>query len=280
MNTSTIISENMTTQRKITFLKSKISFGNYQSFVERILDLAKKRSSSYVCVMNVHMLIEAHFNKTFAKIVNEADLTTPDGMPLVVGLNGLYDINQDRVAGMDLMDSLLAGAQNQRVSVYLYGSTDDVLENVIARCQVDYPDLKIAGSYSPPFRPLTADEHDQIVARINSSRAGIVFVALGCPKQEKWMASMKGKINAVMVGLGGAFPVFAGTQSRAPLWMQNNSLEWLFRLSQEPRRLWKRYFVTNSIFIYLLCKEFVSVKLLKQIPDSYEIDLAQTTNRV
>jgi N-acetylglucosaminyldiphosphoundecaprenol N-acetyl-beta-D-mannosaminyltransferase len=268
------------TQRsKITFLSSKISFGNYQSFIDRILDLAKSKSSSYVCVMNVHMLMEAHGNKEFAKVVNEADITTPDGMPLVVGLNNLYDISQQRVAGMDLITSLLTGAEDQKISVYFYGSTNDVLETIIQRCKKDYPNLRIAGSCSPPFRPLTMSEEDDIVKNINSSNAGVVFVALGCPKQEKWMASMKGRVNAVMVGLGGAFPVFAGTQSRAPLWMQKSSLEWLYRFSQEPRRLWKRYLLTNSKFIYLYLKEYFVIKLLRQIPDSYEIRLAQSMNK-
>ncbi|SKC18423.1 WecB/TagA/CpsF family glycosyltransferase [Dyadobacter psychrophilus] len=267
------------TQRKITFLNSKISFGNYQSFIDRILDLAKKNISAYVCVMNVHMLVEAYFDNTFAKIVNDADIVTPDGMPLVFGLNGLYNINQERVAGMDLMQSLLIGAQRQKTSVYFYGSTNDVLETIIERCKEEYPKLKVAGLFSPPFRPLTKVEQDCIIEKINSSNAGIVLVALGCPKQEKWMATMKGNVNAVMIGLGGAFPVFAGTQSRAPLWMQKYSLEWLYRLFQEPRRLWKRYFVTNSIFVYLFLKEYISIKLFKQIPDSYEIHLAQGINK-
>jgi len=253
-----------TQNMKRTFLGADINTGSYKSFIDQILHLAQTKISSYICVMNVHMLMEAHQDKNFANIVNNADMTTPDGMPLVLGLNSLYNSNQVRVAGMDLISSLLSGAEKEKTGVFFYGSTDDVLDIIRVKCYKDYPDLIISGSYSPPFRPLSASEEREVINHINRSNAGIVFVALGCPKQEKWMAAMKGKINAVMIGLGGAFPVFAGTQSRAPRWMQRYSLEWLYRLSQEPGRLWKRYFVTNSLFLLLFAKEFVSVKFLKR----------------
>lgn len=249
---------------KHNFLGASISTGSYKSFIDRIMDLAQTRISSYICVMNVHMLMEARQDKNFARIVNNADMTTPDGMPLVLGMNSLYNSNQERVAGMDLISSLLNRAETEKTGVFFYGSTDDVLDTIRLKCYKDYPELIISGSYSPPFRALSAEEDKEVINHINRSNAGIVFVALGCPKQEKWMATMKGKINAVMIGLGGAFPVFAGTQSRAPKWMQRYSLEWLFRLSQEPGRLWKRYFVTNSLFLLLFAKEFVSIKFLKR----------------
>ena len=123
-----------------------------------------------------------------------------------------------------------------------------------------YPHLSIAGFYSPPFRQLTNIEEEEICNKINSSNPNLIFVVLGCPKQERWMASMKGKLNAVMIGIGGALPVFVGMQKRAPKWMQDYGLEWLFRFIQEPKRLWKRYMVTNSLFLYLIIKAKFNIK--------------------
>jgi N-acetylglucosaminyldiphosphoundecaprenol N-acetyl-beta-D-mannosaminyltransferase len=238
-----------------------ISTGPYNSFVDKINQLANESVSSYVCVANVHMTIEAWQNPDFAAVVNNADIATPDGMPLAKSLKLLYGIDQQRVAGMDLLPDLIAEADKKGLSVFFYGSTDEVLEKINARINREYPAVKIAGVYSPPFRVLSEQEESEIVATINDSGANMVMVALGCPKQELWMAKHKGKIDAVMLGVGGAFPVYAGTQSRAPMWMQKYSLEWLYRLGQEPRRLFKRYFVTNSLFVLLLMRELAVLKI-------------------
>ncbi|WP_247237830.1 WecB/TagA/CpsF family glycosyltransferase [Telluribacter sp. SYSU D00476] len=244
-------------------LETYITTGSYDTFVEKLTNIAKSKISSYVCVANVHMIVEAYKSSTFAKIVNDADIVAPDGVPLSIGLKWLYGTHQDRVAGMDLLPSLLLQAEKQELNVFFFGSTPEVLDAMRKRCMSIYPNLKIAGAISPPFRPLNKEEDEAIAQRINLSGAHIVFVALGCPKQEKWMAEMKGKVNALMIGLGGAFPVFAGLQSRAPIWMQRMSLEWLFRLYQEPGRLWKRYLTTNPLFILLFIKEWYKVRLLK-----------------
>ncbi len=232
-----------------------ISLGSYQQIVADIISLAKKRYSSYVCVANVHMCIEAYNSKEFANIVNSADIVTADGKPLCVGLKLINGIDQERVAGMDLTPSLLKEAELNNIKVFLYGSTDEVLDKIQKVAKEKYPNLAIVGAISPPFRVLSEAEIANDINTINDSGAGLVLVALGCPKQERWMYSMKGKIQGVMVGVGGAFPVFAGIQPRAPKWMQDYSLEWLHRLSQDPKRLFKRYFVTNSLFISLLIKE-------------------------
>lgn len=232
-----------------------ISLGSYQQIVADIISLAKKRYSSYVCVANVHMCIEAYNSKEFANIVNSADIVTADGKPLCVGLKLINGIDQERVAGMDLTPSLLKEAELNNIKVFLYGSTDEVLDKIQKVAKEKYPNLAIVGAISPPFRVLSEAEITNDINTINDSGAGLVLVALGCPKQERWMYSMKGKIQGVMVGVGGAFPVFAGIQPRAPKWMQDYSLEWLHRLSQDPKRLFKRYFVTNSLFISLLIKE-------------------------
>ncbi len=231
-----------------------VTTGPYPVFIDEIIHLARERHSSYVCVANVHMCVEASLDRDFAQIVNNADVITPDGMPLVKALKLLYGIDQERVAGMDLFPDLLAAAEREGLSVFLYGSTAEILHVISRRIAGEFPRLRIVGTHAPPFRHLTADEEHADADRINDSGAHLVMVALGCPKQEQWIARMRGKINAVMLGVGGAFPVYAGMQKRAPAWMQKLSLEWLYRLYQEPRRLWRRYLVTNTLFLVLLAK--------------------------
>ncbi|MGV3704160.1 MAG: WecB/TagA/CpsF family glycosyltransferase [Arcticibacter sp.] len=244
---------------KKTILSINVSQGKYPEFVDNIVELAQGRVSSYVCVANVHMLVEAHQSKAFQKIVNDADIVTPDGMPLAKCFQLLHQQPQDRVDGMSLLPALLEEASKSGLSVYFYGGSQKMINETTKYLGNTYPSLNIAGAYSPPFRALTEDEKDNIAARITASEANLVFVVLGCPKQEKWMNEMKGKIPAVMIGIGGALPVLIGMQRRAPEWMQKNSLEWLYRLMQEPKRLFKRYFSTNSTFLYLLAKEKITV---------------------
>lgn len=242
-----------------------IALGPYNKFVDKICDMAIARRSSYTCVANVHMLVEAKKDPYFAEIVNAADIVTPDGMPLAKGLLLTYGLKQDRVAGMTLLPDLLEAASKKPISVYFYGSTTETLELVEKHCTIHYPKTKLAGMYSPPFRPLSDEEECTVIKEINESGANLIFVCLGCPKQEKWMHSMKGKINGHMIGIGGALPVMIGVQTRAPKWMQDASLEWLYRLGQEPRRLFKRYAVTNSLFIYYLLKETLAIRLVAPI---------------
>lgn len=247
--------------KKFNLLSLNITTGTYTDFLSSFVSLAKSRQSSYTCVANVHMLIEAYRNIQFANLVNNADLVTPDGMPLAKGLELFYGKKQDRVAGMDLLPDLLSISEKENLKVLFYGGTQEMLDNTKNYCENKYPDLQAVGYISPPFRELTNSEEQKYIEQINSSGANFVFVALGCPKQEKWMASMKGRINACMIGVGGALPVMIGMQKRAPGWMQDASLEWLYRLSQEPKRLFKRYFFTNSLFIYLFIKEYFKTKL-------------------
>ncbi|KEO71825.1 WecB/TagA/CpsF family glycosyltransferase [Anditalea andensis] len=250
-----------------------IDMGSYQDFIYRLVGLASYRTSSYTCVANVHMLVEAYKNKDFAKVVNQADVITPDGMPIAKGMNLIYGVQQDRVAGMTLLPDLLHASLKHDLSVFFYGGTAEMLYQTEKYCKKTLPGLKIAGVYSPPFRPLTAAEETEIIDRINASGAHFVFVALGCPKQEKWMASMKGRINACMVGIGGSLPVMIGMQKRAPDWMQRNSLEWLFRLTQEPKRLFKRYAITNHTFLYLLFRTYAKQGFKKK---PLQVDLKNT----
>lgn len=245
-------------------LSINISTGKYRTFVDNIIDLSLKKKPSYVCVANVHMVIESHGNSDYAGIVNGADIITPDGMPLIKMLDYLYKIKQDRVAGMDIFPDLLSEAEKKKAAAFFYGSSQEVLDKIKDKICGEFPKLKIAGLHSPPFRELSESEENEIIKKINDSGASLIFVALGCPKQEIWMNRMMGKINGVMVGVGGAFPVFAGISKRAPLWMQKASLEWLYRLVREPGRLWKRYFVTNSKFLYLSLIELIRIRVLKK----------------
>ena len=236
-------------------LNMSLSLGSMDAFLTEITSLAELRAPAYVCVANAHMLVETIRDPQFRRVVNGANIVTPDGMPLVKALKWLYGITQERVAGMDLLPRLLEKAEKKGISVFFYGGSPALVELTQQHCRVYFPQLQIAGVYSPPFRKLTAREEEEMIQHIQASGAHLVFVVLGCPKQEKWMAQMSGHISATLVGIGGALPVLVGLQKRAPQWMQQNSLEWLYRLGQEPKRLFTRYFVTNSLFLFFLFRE-------------------------
>jgi len=243
----------------------QITTNSFNNIENQICTFASNYQSSYVCVANVHMSIEGYRDKGYSEIVNQADIATPDGMPLVWALRLLYGIKQERVAGMDLLPSLLEKAEEMQLGVYFYGGTPELQTSTEDFVSRQYPNIKIKHFESPPFRALTEQEEIECINRINASGAHLVFVALGCPKQEKWMAHMKGKINACMLGIGGALPVLVGVQKRAPKFMQKYGLEWLYRLAHEPRRLFKRYLYTNSLFILLLLKQLFAVKLFRSL---------------
>jgi N-acetylglucosaminyldiphosphoundecaprenol N-acetyl-beta-D-mannosaminyltransferase len=228
--------------------------------IELIMTWASRRLSKVVCVANVHMLMEAHCNPEFGAILSHADLVTPDGMPLVWLMNLLGVWRQDRVAGMDILLALCRRVSARKISVFFIGSERETLDRMKVRLLQEFPDLTIVGMEPLPFRPLNPTEDANIVEKINRSGAGIVFVSLGCPKQEIWMNEHQGKIKTVMLGLGGVFPVYAGLHKWAPLWVRKLGLEWLYRLLQEPRRLWKRYYQTIPPFIYLAFKQLLTVR--------------------
>ena len=239
-------------------LAAAIDVLSWDTALERVSGWARHHESRYICITNVHSVVTATQDPAFGQIVQGADMVTPDGAPVAWMLRKLGHANQERINGPDLMWKYCALAAERGESIYLYGGTPEtlsILQGVLAN---SFPELKVAGAYSPPFRPLTQAEDEEIISRINASGAGSVWVSLGCPKQEKWMADHRGKINAVMVGVGAAFDYHAGTIKRAPLWMQHAGLEWLHRLCSEPRRLWRRYFVTNSLFILLAGRQLLA----------------------
>lgn len=244
-------------------LTVNITLGSFADHVEAVGRMAAGHLSSYVCCVNAHMTMEAR-DPGFAEVVNNADLATADGMPIVRSLSLLHGVVQERVAGNDLLPAVLAHAEAHGLSVYLYGGAQATLNAMVERAAREHPGLRIAGTWSPPFAPLDAMDLDAEAARINASGAHIVMVSLGCPKQERWMAAMKGRVQGVMLGLGGAFLLYAGLDSRAPKWMRDASLEWLYRLALEPRRLWKRYLVTNTLFLVHLLRSLIDLRLLRR----------------
>ncbi len=237
-----------------------ISTGLYTDFVKQIVDLTDDAFSSYVCFANVHMTMEAYHDPDFSKVVNNADIVTPDGRPLSLFLKLFKGIQQDRICGMDLFPDILREAEKRGKSVYFYGNTPEVLEKIVGRIRMDFPSLAVAGTCSPPFRTLSLSEKDDVIREIGDAAPDLIFVSLGCPRQENWMAEHKGKFRGCMLGLGQAFNVFARLESRSPRWMQKYALDWLYRLYLNPGRLWKRYIVTNSQFLYLTLRHSLSRK--------------------
>lgn len=229
-------------------LGARIDAMSWETALDRLLGWAKNRESRYVAICNAHVVVSATYNKTYGAVINGADMATPDGAPVAWMLRRQGFVDQPRISGPDLMWALCERCALEGVPVYCYGTKPETLALLEQRLLAAFPALQIQVE-SPPFRAMTPEEDEAAVQRINASGAGVVFVALGCPKQECWMAEHRGRVKGVMVGVGAAFAFHAGTVKRAPLWMQNNGLEWFHRLVCEPRRLWKRYFVTNTLFI-------------------------------
>ena len=233
---------------------------SYTQTVKQVIVWAQKHESRYVCVANVHMLMEAHDSPEFQDVVNNADLVTPDGMPLVWMLRRLGYSQQERVYGPDLTLKLVDAVAMQDIGVGFYGGTTETLAQLTASFKERYPNLKIKYSYSPPFRQLTSEEDESVILAVNASEVEILFIGLGCPKQEHWMAAHKGRIQAVMLGVGVAFDFHAGNKQQAPLWVQSSGLEWLFRFLQEPSRLWRRYLYQNPRFMVLALMQLLGFR--------------------
>lgn len=241
---------NCPTSRTRTFVVGvQIDALSWDRALEHIFAWAERHESRVVCLCNVHSVVTARQDAAFRQAIAAADLATPDGMPVAWMLRRLGFPGQQRINGPDLMWKYCALAERSGTAVYFYGNTEPTLARLEDRLRRAFPALVIAGMVAPPFRPLSADEDAAAVAAINAAGAGVVFVSLGCPKQELWMAQHRGRVQAVMVGVGAAFDYHAGTLRRAPPWMQKSGLEWLYRLATEPRRLWRRYLVTNTLFV-------------------------------
>lgn len=228
-----------------------VSATTYREAVDLIASAASRREQAVVSLHAVHALVTASRDAGLLQAVNEFEMLAPDGQPVRWALNRLHGTQlTERVYGPELMLRLCGRAAETSTSIYLFGSSQKVIDALCIKLPERYPGLKIAGAESPPFRPLTPEEDDAVVERMNSSGAGIVFVGLGAPKQDLFAHFHRNRINAVQVCVGAAFDFHAGTLKMAPEWMQRSGLEWLYRMVREPRRLWRRYLVTNSLFVF------------------------------
>lgn len=231
---------------------------DHHSAVERVAELVREGRGGYVCFSTVHMVMESYDSPEFRHLVNAADMIVPDGMPVVWMQRLQGEGRAARVRANDLMVLLCRYAEKNGLTVGFYGGKPEVIDAIQKRAASDFPELRIVYAFSPPFRPLTAEEDARVTAEINAAAPDILFMGLGCPKQENWMAAHRDKLRAVMLGVGASFDFFAGRVRESPAWVGRLGLEWLFRLTQEPRRLWRRYLFLNPRFAWL-----AAVQILK-----------------
>ncbi len=246
---------------RVNVLGVGLSAINLDLAMEQVADALERKTKGYVCVTGVHGVIEAQQDEAFRGILNRSFLNTPDGMPMVwMGkLNGFRQM--DRVYGPDLMLLICEFARSKGYSHFFYGGGDGVAELLRQRMEAKFPGIKIAGTYTPPFRPLTPAEEDGMIRLLNDKKPDIIWVGLSTPKQEKFMARYRDRLDAtLMFGVGAAFDFHAGKVRQAPRWVQRSGLEWLFRLCCEPRRLWRRYLRNNPLFIWGVFRQWTGLK--------------------
>jgi N-acetylglucosaminyldiphosphoundecaprenol N-acetyl-beta-D-mannosaminyltransferase len=254
------MNEQIEKSERVKVVSLNVNVCNHDSAIEEIGELVRRGDGGYVCFSTVHMIMESYDNPQYGARVNAADFIVPDGMPLVwmQKLQGVKGAN--RVRANDLMIMLCAYAEKNSLSVGFYGGKQTVIDAILERAKIDYPNLRIAYAFSPPFRPLTDAEDDEIVAEIREKKPDLLFMGLGCPKQENWMAAHKNRLKAVMLGVGASFDFYAGNVKESPEWLGKLGLEWLFRLTQEPRRLWRRYLILNPRFVWLALMQLIKSK--------------------
>jgi len=240
-----------------------VAVTDYARTLQWIDDMVETGERGYVCVSNVHSLMAAREDPQLRAALLASSLNVPDGMPLVWALNLFGHSLRDRVYGPELMIRACAGAAQSGQRFYLYGGRNQgALVQLTLNLRTRFPGISIVGGYSPPHRPLTAEEQDAVVDEINASDADVVWVGIGVPKQEKWMAAMRDRLDApVLIGVGAAFDFHAGLVPQAPPLLQNAGLEWLYRLVQEPRRLWRRYLRYNPRFVAALARQLATRRL-------------------
>jgi N-acetylglucosaminyldiphosphoundecaprenol N-acetyl-beta-D-mannosaminyltransferase len=241
-------------------LRMRVDATSYEDASRRAVQWAQEGRSAYVCVGTVHMTMETFDSAAFRRVVNGADLVTPDGRPLVWALWALGAKGATQVRGTDLVTHVAELAAREGVPIGLYGGTPELLDVFVRVLEERYPDVRVACQIAPPFRPLTREEDAAVTREITDSGARILFVGIGCPKQERWMAAHKGCIPAVMLGVGAAFDFHTGRVPQAPRWMQVAGLEWVFRLLMDPRRLWKRYARHNPRFVGLFLMQLLGLR--------------------
>lgn len=236
---------------------------NHESAIEKVAELVKEDNGGYVCFSTVHMVMESYDDRGFAAKVNGADLIVTDGMPIVWMQKLQGKRTASRVRANDLMIMLLEFAAKNNLSVGFYGGRQEVLDAIRAKAEKELPNLQISYAFSPPFCALTDEEDKKITAEINAAKPDILFMGLGCPKQENWMAAHKEKLKSVMLGVGASFDFYAGNVKESPAWLGKLGLEWLYRLTQEPKRLWRRYLILNPRFMFLAIMQLLGLKRFK-----------------
>ena len=228
-----------------------VAVTNMKETVSYIEENINKLKGKYICITNVHTTVMSYEDDNYKNIQNNAALILPDGNPLSSLSRRMGFKEAERVTGPDLMGEIFKLSEEKGYKHYFYGSTEEILKQLNIKLLEKYPKINIVGMYSPPFKSNVELENEEKLNEINKLNPDFLWVGLGAPKQEKWMNLHENKINGLMIGVGAGFDYFADKIKRAPKWMQRCSLEWLYRLMQEPRRLFKRYFITNSKFIYL-----------------------------
>jgi len=239
----------------------RVSSINMSIAMETIEGWIERGEPNYVTVADVNSIMVGQSDPGFLRIHNKAGMVTPDGMPIV--WLGRYNGNKnvERVYGPDLMLALCEKSITNGYRHYLYGGNEGAPDLLKSRLEQRFPGIKIVGTYSPPFRALSNEEDEKVIKTINGAKPDIVWVGLGAPKQERWMAEHVGQLGVpVLIGVGAAFDFNAGLKKQAPLWMQKSGLEWLFRLVTEPRRLWRRYLRNNPLFILLVIRQALGLK--------------------
>jgi N-acetylglucosaminyldiphosphoundecaprenol N-acetyl-beta-D-mannosaminyltransferase len=237
------------------------------NWTEKTPGLPPSPAGRYICVTSVHGTVTATMDPLFRAILNDADIATPDGMPVVWALRSFQVTGQQRVYGPELMLVICEQAAQLGHRLFLYGGREAALQDLRRRLLERFPRLTIAGTYSPPFRALTPEEDAAVSETITRSNADIIFVGLSTPKQEKWMSQHRDRFpGVVLVGVGAAFDFHAGRVRQAPPWMQRAGLEWLFRLLMEPRRLWKRYLLVTPLFLPLWAMQKVGILKYRDVP--------------
>lgn len=250
-----MLSKSLPKLKNCNILGVNINVTNMEETVKIITENLEDIKGNYICVSNVHTTVMSYEDESYKAIQNGGFMALPDGKPLSVVSKKRGFKEAERVTGPDLMEEIFKISEEKGYSHYFYGSTQETLDTLKQKLNEKYPNIKIAGMYSPPFRKLTEEEDKAIVKNINKVNPDFVWVGLGAPKQEIWMSDHKNKVKGLMLGVGAGFDYHAGNISRAPKWMQNASLEWMYRLLQDPKRLFNRYFFTNIKFIKLLCKK-------------------------
>ena len=240
---------------------------NYIAATKSVIQWAREGRSAMVCLGNVHMVMTAYDDPGFARVLEEADLVTHDGMPLVWALRLLGQEGLERVYGPHLMHFICQAAARRGIPIGLYGGTPEVLADLAIALTARHPGLEIPFQVSPPFRASTKDEDDRDLRDLRSSGARILFVGIGCPKQELWIHRNRRRFAGPMLGVGQAFDIHSGHSRMAPRWLQNIGMEWAFRLCTEPRRLWRRYLHNNPKFMGLIALQI----LVQRVASTLEV---------